>query len=72
MSPAEALRMYTLGGACSLAREATLGSLGVGKFADFIALADDPLAVPPDRIADSRSPSPSSAAARSAVRCPSR
>ncbi|MGC0274685.1 amidohydrolase [Pseudactinotalea sp. Z1739] len=48
----QALHAHTLSGARALGREAELGSLAVGKFADFTVLAEDPLAVDPQSIAD--------------------
>jgi predicted amidohydrolase YtcJ len=50
LSVAEALRAYTLGAAASVHREHELGSLEPGKFADFIILDRNPLAVPPDEV----------------------
>ncbi|ADG80606.1 Amidohydrolase 3 OS=Tsukamurella paurometabola (strain ATCC 8368 / DSM / CCUG 35730 / CIP 100753/ JCM 10117 / KCTC 9821 / NBRC 16120 / NCIMB 702349 / NCTC 13040) OX=521096 GN=Tpau_4035 PE=4 SV=1 [Tsukamurella paurometabola] len=47
-----ALRAHTYEGAVSLGREDDLGSLTVGKYADFVVLSEDPLAVPPERIAE--------------------
>ncbi|GAA4064698.1 amidohydrolase [Agromyces indicus] len=51
ISAEAALRAHTYEGAVSLGREDDLGSLEVGKYADFAVLADDPLAVDPERIA---------------------
>ncbi|WP_173923034.1 amidohydrolase [Agromyces sp. Marseille-P2726] len=51
VSAEAALRAHTYEGAVSLGREDDLGSLEVGKYADFAVLADDPLAVAPERIA---------------------
>ncbi|GEK79576.1 amidohydrolase [Agrococcus baldri] len=48
---ATALRAHTLEGAISLGREAELGSLTVGKRADFAILSADPLAAPAEEIA---------------------
>lgn len=52
ISALAALRAHTYEGAASLGREDDLGSLEVGKVADFAVLADDPLAVEPERIAE--------------------
>ncbi|MFX1484845.1 MAG: amidohydrolase, partial [Promethearchaeota archaeon] len=46
----EALRCYTLESAYSIFQENTLGSLTVGKRADFIVLSENILEVPPDKI----------------------
>lgn len=54
VSALAALRAHTYEGAVSLGREDDLGSLEVGKYADFVVLSDDPLAVAPERIADIR------------------
>ena len=48
----EALRCYTLESAYSVFQENTLGSLTVGKRADFVVLSDDILKVKPDDIKD--------------------
>ncbi|MGO1774896.1 MAG: amidohydrolase, partial [Agrococcus casei] len=45
ITAAEALRAHTLEGAVSIGREDELGSLEVGKRADFAVLAADPLSV---------------------------
>jgi predicted amidohydrolase YtcJ len=42
VSPQEALRMYTLNAAYALKREREVGSLEVGKRADFVVLSHDP------------------------------
>jgi hypothetical protein len=44
MTPHEALRAATLGSATAIGRQAELGSLEVGKLADFVVLDADPLA----------------------------
>lgn len=46
-----ALRAHTIEGAITLGREDDLGSLEVGKCADFVVLSDDPLAVEAESIA---------------------
>lgn len=51
ISARSALRAHTVEGAVSIGREDDLGSLEVGKYADFAVLAADPLAAPPDQIA---------------------
>lgn len=48
----EALRCYTMESAYSFFQENTLGSLTVGKRADFVVLSDDLLKVKPDAIKD--------------------
>ncbi|MFW9963905.1 MAG: amidohydrolase [Candidatus Sifarchaeia archaeon] len=48
----EALRCYTLESAYSVFQEHTLGSLTVGKRADFVVLSDNILEVPTDEIID--------------------
>lgn len=52
VSTAEALRAYTYGSAHAIGREDELGTIEVGKLADFVALSEDVLAVDPARIAD--------------------
>ncbi|MGD9395399.1 MAG: amidohydrolase [Candidatus Thorarchaeota archaeon] len=46
----EALRCYTMESAYSVFQEHTLGSLNVGKRADFVVLSDNILEVPTDKI----------------------
>jgi predicted amidohydrolase YtcJ len=48
----EALRMHTVGGAYALGEEDTRGTLSVGKYADIIALDQNPLTTPPDALRD--------------------
>jgi predicted amidohydrolase YtcJ len=48
----EALRCYTMESAYSVFQENSLGSLTVGKRADFVVLSDDILKVEPDAIKD--------------------
>ncbi len=52
ITPLEALRSYTIGGAYALGREKQIGSLEAGKLADLLVLADDPLTANPDRFLD--------------------
>ncbi|HWS52025.1 MAG TPA: amidohydrolase [Microbacterium sp.] len=54
VSALAALRAHTIEGAVSIGREDDLGSLEVGKYADFAVLSDDPLAVPAEEIASIR------------------
>ncbi|MGH7071115.1 MAG: amidohydrolase, partial [Acetobacteraceae bacterium] len=51
---AEALFAITIGAAYTLKLDAEIGSIEVGKFADFAVLEDDPTAVPPERLKDVR------------------
>ncbi len=50
VSALSALRAHTIEGAVSIGREDDLGSLEIGKYADFVVLSDDPLAVDADDI----------------------
>jgi predicted amidohydrolase YtcJ len=50
----QALEAITLGAAFTLGLDDRIGSIEVGKFADFCALADDPLAVRPEALKDVR------------------
>lgn len=50
ISVAEALRCYTVGSAAILGQEKFLGSLAVGKAADFICLDRDPLSSTPEEV----------------------
>ncbi len=52
ISVAEALRVYTWNGAYNSHEEHLKGSIAAGKLADFVVLADDPLAVDPGRLKD--------------------
>ena len=49
---ADALRAITLGAAYTLKLDHLIGSIEVGKFADFTVLDEDPLAVEPGRLRD--------------------
>ena len=49
---ADALRAITLGAAYTLKLDEELGSIDVGKRADFAILDDDPLSVPPEKLKD--------------------
>ena len=46
-----ALRAMTIDAAWQCHSDHEVGSLEVGKFADFVVLAEDPLAVEPERLA---------------------
>lgn len=48
----QALQAITLGAAYTLRMDDEVGSIEVGKFADFCVLDDDPLAVEPERLKD--------------------
>ena len=52
ITPAEALRAYTLGSAYAEFRESEKGSITAGKLADLAILSADPLSVPPESIKD--------------------
>lgn len=52
ISVADALRAITLGAAYTLKLDEELGSIDVGKRADFAILDDDPLSVPPVKLKD--------------------
>ena len=52
ISVAEALHAITLGAARSLHMDDRIGSIEVGKFADFCVLDDDPTAVAPEQLKD--------------------
>jgi predicted amidohydrolase YtcJ len=50
LTPEEALRSYTLGGAYVTGREDRQGSIAPGKLADLVVLDRDPLAIPPHEL----------------------
>ncbi|MCD1572475.1 amidohydrolase [Agromyces mediolanus] len=50
LTPAQALRAYTVGSAYAVHEEARKGALSRGKLADLVVLSDDPLRVAPERI----------------------
>jgi len=51
---ADALRAITLGAAYTLGLDDRIGSIEVGKFADFCVMDDDPTAIDPTRLKDVR------------------
>lgn len=51
---ADALRAITLGAAYTLKMDHLIGSIEVGKFADFAVLDDDPTEIPAERLKDVR------------------
>ena len=51
---ADALRAITLGAAYTLKMDQLVGSIEVGKFADFAVLDDDPAEIAPERLKDVR------------------
>jgi len=50
----QALFAITLGAAYTLKMDDVIGSIEVGKYADFAVLDDDPLTLPPERLKDVR------------------
>jgi predicted amidohydrolase YtcJ len=54
IATADALRAITLGAAYTLRLDAEIGSIEVGKRADFAVLAEDPSALPPEALKDVR------------------
>jgi len=54
ISVSDALRAITLGAAYTLKLDHEIGSIEVGKRADFAVLRDDPLELPPERLKDVR------------------
>lgn len=50
LTPEEALRSYTLGGAFVTGREDRQGSISPGKLADLVVLDRDPLSIDPDEL----------------------
>lgn len=52
VSVAEALTMYTRWAAYSIGREHEIGSIEVGKLADFVVVSDDPTALDSDRLGE--------------------
>jgi len=54
ITPAEAVRMFTLDAAYAQAEETVKGSITAGKRADFVVLSANPCSVPPEKIRDIR------------------
>ena len=54
ISPAEALKLYTVNGAYASFEEKIKGSITPGKLADIVVLSGDPRTVPPEEIKDIR------------------
>jgi predicted amidohydrolase YtcJ len=52
ITPGQALHAITLGAAYTLKLDHLIGSIEVGKFADFAVLGEDPLGVSPERLKD--------------------
>ena len=52
VTPEQALRMYTLGGACSSCEDDIKGSITEGKMADLVVLSDDLTSIAPEGILD--------------------
>ena len=54
ITPQQALAVYTTGSAYASGEETTKGRIAAGQLADFVALSDDPCAVPADTLRDIR------------------
>ena len=52
ISVADALYAITMGAAFTLSMDHLIGSIEIGKYADFCVLGDDPTAVPPEALND--------------------
>ena len=50
----EALRLWTINGAYATFEERTKGSIEAGKWADLAVLSDDIMAIPDDRLLNTR------------------
>jgi predicted amidohydrolase YtcJ len=58
ITPSQAIQGYTLNGAYALFREHEIGSVEVGKLADFVVLSENPLTLPKERLWDVSTNSP--------------
>ena len=54
LTRAEALRLYTYNAARAAFWEHRIGSIEVGKLADFVVLSDDIMTMPEDRIPETK------------------
>lgn len=52
VTPYQAIQGYTVNGAYALFREHEIGSVEIGKLADFVVLSENPLTLPKERIWD--------------------
>jgi predicted amidohydrolase YtcJ len=52
VTPYQAIQGYTINGAYALFREREIGSIEIGKLADFVVLTENPLTLAKERIWD--------------------